>query len=308
VTPVKVGNVVLYVQRAGRKLRELVYVFETDTMAAPDLTLLSSHITQGGVTALVHSKEPYSIVWAVRGDGALLGMTYEREEKVVGWHRHSTDGEIESLAVIPQEDADELWAVVKRTIGGVERRYVEYMTAWTDDMEQEEAFFVDSGLSYSGAPALVFSGLDHLEGQTVHVLADGAVHPACVVTAGQITLEYEASTVHAGLPYTSTLKTMRPEGGSAEGVSQGKTKRLHRAVIRVDRSLGLKVGPDADHLDTVAFREMWDAMDAAPPLFTGDVEIEIDDDYSLEAQIMMQQDLPLPCNILAVMFGLSVHD
>jgi hypothetical protein len=123
VAPVQVDNTVLFLQRAGRKLRELSYQFTTDSYVAPDLTILSEHITFGGITQMDYQEELDSIIWLVRADGTLVGMTYERAQDVVAWHRHitgtnqdTTDGQFESVAVIPHPSAteDQAWIIVKR--------------------------------------------------------------------------------------------------------------------------------------------------------------------------------------------------
>jgi hypothetical protein len=217
-----VGHAVLYVQRSQRKLRELAYNLEIDGYVSPDMTLLSEHITSPGITNMAFQQEPDNILWLVRSDGALLSFTYNRGQEVMSWGRHITDGEIESVACIPGTNQDELWISVKRTINSVTKRYVEYMvdTDWGTD--QEDCFCVDSGLTYSGVATSTLSGLGHLEGKTVAVLANGAVHPSKTVESGQITLDYEVTKAHVGLAYTSKLQTMRLEAGSATGNAQGK--------------------------------------------------------------------------------------
>lgn len=318
IRPLRIGNAVLFMQRAGRKLRELVYQFETDAYVAPDLTLLAEHVSEGGITDIAYQQEPDSVVWCVRADGTLLGLTYDRPQDVVGWHRHIVGGSfgagqavVESVAAIPNPagTADQLWAVVKRTVNGATARYVEFMEDGFDgSTAAEDAFFVDSGLSYSGAAATVMSGLEHLEGQTVSVLADGAVVPDKVVASGQITLPDPATKVHAGLAFTSRLKTMRIEAGAQDGTAQGKTKRIHRATVRLFRTLGLKIGTDAAKLDTVPFRTGADLMDAAPPLFTGDKRVALRGGWNTEGRVVIQQDQPLPMHVIALMPQLQTND
>lgn len=90
--PIQIGNAVLFVQRQKKKIRELAYRFEDDAYLAPDMTLLAEHITGNGVVDVDYAQEPQSIYWAVREDGTLLGLTYQREEDVVAWHRHIIGG------------------------------------------------------------------------------------------------------------------------------------------------------------------------------------------------------------------------
>jgi hypothetical protein len=315
--PVQAGKSVLFVQRSGRKIRELAYLYEVDGFRAPDMTVLSEHITRTGVgTQLAFQQEPQSILWMVRGDGALVGLTYEREQNVIGWHRHTIGGPatgavVESVATIPSADGtrDELWLVVKRTINGGTKRYVEYLTKiFEDDDAQEDAFFVDCGLTYSGAATTSITGLSHLEGETVTVLADGATHPDCTVSGGAITLTRSASKVHVGYGYNMDGATLRLEAGAADGTAQGKTKRIHSVTFRVNQTLGMKYGPSFDSLTPIYFRTSNDPMGSAPPLFTGDKAVEFEGDYDNDAYICWRQDKPLPSTILAVMPQLVTQD
>jgi hypothetical protein len=401
VQPVQVGKAALFVQRAGKKLRDMQYYYDVDGFRAADMTLLSEHITEGGITQLAFQKEPQQIVWAVRGDGALLGMTYERDEESlkVGWHRHFIGGYgdaaqgnavVESVAVIPAADGtrDELWVSVKRHINGGVVRYVEYMNKIFQGSDaHEDAFFVDSGLTYDNPltitnitqanPAVVtstshglsngdkvklsevsgmtevnglsylvanvtantfelttmaganvnstsysayvsggearkkvttISGLDHLEGETVSILADGAVLPDQVVDTGAITLTVPSAVVHIGFGYNSDGKMLRLEAGAQDGTALGKTRRIHRIGFYLYRSLGLDFGMDFDNLTSIKFRSSSDPMGSPPSLFTGIKSEEASFDYDSENQICWRQSQPLPCTILAIMPQMVTQD
>jgi hypothetical protein len=310
VKPVRVGDVLLFFQGQGRKLRELVYRYELDSWVAPDLTILSEHITAPRVLDMAFQQEPDQTVWVVRHDGVLLSMVYEREQEVVGWSKHLTDGLVEAVACIPGEDYWEVWLVVRREINGATRRYVELLMPWNfwTVTELADMFYVDSGLTYDGAPATVISALDHLEGKTVSVLADGAVHVPRVVTAGEITLDQAASKVQVGLPYTSVFKSVKLEAGGQRGPVQGKIKRLSQVILRLHESLGGKVGPDLDNLETMHAREMWDYMDTPSPLFSGDWPVDFRGDYERSGQFMVVQDQPLPLTLCAVMTDLMAFE
>ena len=316
IQPIQVGNATLFLQRAKRKLRELVFSNESDSYVAPDMTILAEHITQGGITAFAYQQEPDSVAWTVRSDGVLSCMTYRREEQVVAWHRHiiggvfgSGNAVVESVAVIPGDlDEDEVYLIVKRTIDGATKRYVERMSGFDFGSDITDAYFVDSGLTYSGSAATTISGLDHLEGQTVSVLADGSVHPNVTVSSGAVTLQRSVTKAHIGLPFTSKVETLRVDGGSALGSSQGKIKRISEVTVRLFRSVGLKVGTSTSELDVVPFRDSGDAMDTATPLFTGDKTVEFRGGYDDDATIVIQQDQPLPMTILAIFPTVSVFD
>jgi hypothetical protein len=315
VQAIKAGRATLFVQRAGRKLRELAYVFEVDGFRAPDLTPLAEHITRGGLGELAYQQEPHSLVWGVRGDGVLVGLTYERDQEVVGWHRHEIGGSfgsgiavVESIAVIPEPSGgyDELWLVVKRTIDGATVRYIEYMTKdFEEGDDQEDMFFVDSGLTYSGAAATVISGLDHLEGETVSILADGAAHPTKVVSGGSITLDREATKAHIGLGYVSDGKNMPWEAGAADGTAQGKIKRAHTCFFRLHNTIGLKYGSSFTDMDEISFRTSAHDTAAPVPLFTGDKLVDWPGDYDVYGQICWRQDKPMSATVLAV--GPQLH-
>lgn len=306
VKPLSIGNIVMFIQKYGRKVRELSYSFADDSYVAPDMAILNEHITKGGILETAYQKEPDQILWAIRADGVLLSMIYERPQEVVGWTRHPTDGLWESVAVIPGLTQDEVWLACNRTVGGVTKRYIELMQPqdWGDD--QEDCFFVDCGLTYDGVPATIFH-LDHLKGKTVAVLADGAFHPNCVVSAGgTITLNAAASVVQAGLSYTPQFKNLRPEAKIQTGTIQTLTKQINKITLRLRDTLGIQIGPDEDNLSDVSFREVGDDMDAPPPLFTGDYPIEYPGGYDKEGQFIIRQNQSLPFCLQAIIMKIDV--
>jgi hypothetical protein len=147
-----VNDIVLFVQRAGTKIRELTYSFEKDGYVAPDLTILAEHVIRG-VNNIAYQQEPTNILWCISQDGTLACMVYERSQSVVGWSRIITDGNFKSVTVIPTPDTEDcVWVVVERTVEGVARHFVEYLASWEWSTEylSEKCFFVDSGLSYDG--------------------------------------------------------------------------------------------------------------------------------------------------------------
>ena len=158
-----VNDIVLFVQRAGTKIRELT----EDPMSisakyiAPDLTILAEHVTKGGIIDIAYQQEPTAIVWCVRSDGVLLGLTYERAQEVVGWHRHLTNegtDAFESVAVNTTTGEDEVWVCVQREIEGETRRYIEYFKPWDWGSDRTDVFFMDSGLSSNHGDAVNITG------------------------------------------------------------------------------------------------------------------------------------------------------
>lgn len=312
-SPALVGYSTLFVQRSGRKLKEAAYNFQQNGYVTSDLTVLSEHITVGSIKQLAWHKEPYVCLWAARGDGVLLGFTFNKEQDVVCWHRHPMPGaEVESIAVIPAPDGtrDELWMIVKMTVNGSTRRYVEYMELGyqTGDNQTYDVFYVDSGATYIGAPTTTISGLGYLEGKTVQILADGATHPDRLVNFGAINLQLPASVVHVGIGYDSVLQTNRIEAGAGDGTAQGKTKRIQKCVFRFMDTLGANVGPDENTLDEIEFRNPNDPMNQPPPIFTGDKLMEWPDGYNFDGYIMVVQDQPLPMTVVAIMPQVHTFD
>ncbi len=385
---ISLGSAILFWERRGHpdnygeRLRELSYNLTYDNYTGVDLTVLAEHACKGGIIDYARQQYPFNILWCARTDGVLVAMTYERDQDVVGWHRHPmTNGLVESVCCIPGANQDDLYMIANRTIGGATKRYIEVSMDfdWGDD--QADCFFVDCGLTYDGTektitgatkanPVVItaashgfsdgdhvklsgvvgmtelnglevvvtnkatntfqcyrpdgltvngtafttyvsggiakemansLSGLDHLEGQVVDVLTDGATHPPCAVVSGGIDLEWYAAKAHVGLHYESVLTTVSLEGGSREGTAQGKNKRVHSASVRFYQTLGGKVGPDEDTLETIGFRTATDTYGNPPALFTGDKEIVFPGGWDTEAKITIVQDQPLPMTVLAVM-------
>jgi len=310
VDAIAAGNSILFLQKAKRKIRELQYNFDTDGYVAPDLTILNDQVTTSGITELAYQQEPDSILWCVREDGQLAGLTYQRSEQVTAWHRHIFGGSFgngnavcETVATISGTlTEDELWVIVKRTINSTTKRYIECFSSFDfDETDATDFKFLDSHLSYSGAATTSISGLSHLEGETVSILADGATHADKVVSSGAITLDRSSTKVVVGLSYDSILQTMRLEGGAAEGTSQGKTKRISKVVLRLFETVGVKVGPSLSNLETVPFRTTSSLLSSpVDTLLAGDKTIEFRDDYNSDGFIFIKQDQPLPCSVLAI--------
>lgn len=322
VAPVIASKSVVFVQRAQRKVREMAYVFEVDGFRAPDMTLLSEHITLPSIDQLAYQEQPQAVVWGVRGDGALLGMSYERDQDVVAWHRHELGGAsnaagneipvVESIAVVPSPDAtrDELYMVVKRYINGATVRYVEYLSKmWEVGDAQEDAFFVDCGWTVTnGSPSASVTGLWHLEGETVGAYVDGTKHVDVTITNGTVTLDRTGTIVTLGYYYNSDGQTMPLEGGAQDGSAQGKVRRLHRVGFWLLDTLGLKIGMDTSTLGEVLFRQWGDNYGKATPLFTGVIRERFEGDYDKLGQAYWRADGPFPATVLAYMPQFQVSD
>lgn len=315
VSPIVVGSSLLYVQRSGRKLLGLDYRLELDSFVPTDLAVLSDRMTRSGILGIAYQGEPYSIIWSFLENGKLVGFTYDKDQDVTGWHRHpvgGTDVAVESVCVGPSVDGsrDQLWAIIKRTINGQTCRYVEIMERpWESPDEdgtggdaQQDAFYVDSGLTYSGGQTQSIFNLGHLERETVQILANGAVQPDQIVMGGQITLTRPATVVQIGLKAPCRLVTMRLEGGGADGTSQGKIKRIDKLVVRfLDTALG-KCGLFGGKLDDIAVRHPSTPMGEPEPFLTSqDVTIDFAGEYETDNRIEIRQDAPVPITVAAIM-------
>jgi hypothetical protein len=317
VAPCQAGASLLYVQRSGKKVREMAYRLASDSYTSQDLTLLSAHLGEPGVTQLALVQEPDPMLFCVRADGVLLAMTYLPEQDVCAFSRIVTDGAVEAACAVFNAAAcrDELWLVVRRSVvlngETLTRRFIETLEPVFAETATDTtgAFFVDAGLSYSGAPVRALSGLGHLAGRVVQILADGAVLPEQTVAPdGGIHLDTPASTVHVGLGFTSVLKPMRLEYSGQRGSAQTRTKRITEVGLRLYRTLGGKVGPDLSRLEPLLYRTSADAMDGPPALFTGDKSVRFPQGWSPDGVLTLAQDQPLPMTVLLIAPTLALNE
>lgn len=315
VPPIQTDNSLLFVQEKGNRVQALRYDALQDVYTSQDMSVLASHLlydttAQSQIQEWAFAQEPFRVIWAVRSDGVLLGFTYMREHEVYAWHRHVTDGAVESVCTITEADdagstVDAVYLVVKRTVGGVDRRYVERMADRVFDTAAD-FWFVDCGLHYSGAPVTSVSGLDHLEGKTVSILGDGSVVPSQVVSGGRVTLDGAYSKVTVGLGYTAQLETLdlEPAGG---GTIQGQMKKIAQVTVRVKDARGIKVGLNQGALSEVKQRAS-ESLGTAMQPFDGDWQISIPSEWNRDGRIFVQQDYPLPCTILDLIPEVNVGD
>lgn len=308
VRPVVVANSILYLQSRGSIIRDLRFDQEIEGFGGRDLTVFAAHLFDGHTIARMdYAQAPQSIVWAVRDDGVLLGLTYLREQDVYGWHRHDTDGDFEDVCVVPEGTEDAVYVIVRRTIDGNTVRYIERLASREIQAFDTDCFFVDSGLSYSGAPATVFAGLDHLEGEVVAVVADGTVlydgdpdganAASFTVSAGTITLAAAASNVHIGLPIRfGDVETLSLDVQGA--AVRDKQKRVGSVTIIVDKSSrSFSAGPDTGNLT----RYELSALETAADEHTGQVEMTLSATFEREGRVFIRQTDPLPLTILGIL-------
>lgn len=315
VRPVTIGGSILYVQTRGSILRNLEFAQQVQGLAGQDLTLFATHLFEGHtIVAVDYQQVPDSIIWCVRDDGVLLGLTYIPDQNIWGWHRHETwtnaaQGLIEDVCVIPEAEEDGVYVVVARVVNGSTVRYIERLNSRIVSTFNADAFFVDAGLSYGGAPAHSFSGLTHLEGQVVAVVADGVVvyngDPAgasaatYTVTGGAITLPgtTTATDVHIGLAIRYPdleLLDLDIQGSNV----RDKQKAVKGLTLLLDRSSrSFLAGPDATKL-TAYKPPAWETTAAQA---TGQFEMRVSSGFTPNGGILIRQVDPLPLTILGVL-------
>ena len=305
VQPIVANNNLVYCAARGGRVRELAYNWQASGFTTNDLSRFNPTMFDGlTIVDMAYQKSPYSVVWAVSSSGDLLSLTYVPEEEVAGWARHTTAGVFESVAVVPEGIEDALYAVVRRTIDGQSVRYIERLADILRG-ELEDAFHVDAGVSYDGSPIdEITSGLDHLEGEEVAILADGAVHPRLTVTGGSVTLEREASVIQLGLPITADIATL-PIVIEMEAAGQGRAKAINKAWLRVYNSSGVLAGPSEDQL--TAYKHRTDEPYGTPPaMLTGELEIVLDAVWGDSGQVLVRQVDPLPLTLVSLTVEVAV--
>ncbi len=307
---------ILYVQAKGSIVRDLSYNFYTNIFTGVDITALSSHLFYGyTITDWTLCEEPFKIIWAVRDDGQMLSLTFMKEQELIGWAHHTTDGDFKSATSVVEAAAagktDALYVVVERTINGQTVKYVERMVDRIFPDGVVDAWCVDAGLQYSGSAATSFSGAEHLAGATVTGLADGVVIPAFTMPSnGRFTLAAAASKVTVGLAYTAMLKTLALNLG--EPTVQGKRKREVAVTIRLSNALGLQIGRTLDTLvdmqDLIVGNLGSVSGETVSDLITGDARTIIDPLWDTFGQYYIVQPSPLPASVLGVIPEVIIGD
>lgn len=289
IRPVRVGTEIMFIQRAGRKLYAVAY--DPDSFvsySANDMTVLAEHITAGGVTDMAYQQQPDAFIWLVRADGVAVTMAIDRAQDVIAWSRQVTDGKYESIATIPSESDDVVYALVNRIVNGQPVRFVEVF---------DSSLYTDAavtGTSDSGAKT--WAGLSHLEGRAVDVVADGAVMPQATVSGGKITLSRDAKKVEIGLHFETSIRTLTQEVPTSEGTTQNARKRTSEVTLRFLETTGAECDGQV-----IPFRTFGPKILNQPaPLFTGDHYMGKLGWERGEDTLLIQQRQPLPFHLLAI--------
>ena len=299
VQPVIVNSSIIYAAERGGHMWELGYNWQASGFVTGDMCLRAAHLFENrDITSIALAKAPFPVIWAVTSDGALLGCTYVPEQGIGAWHRHDTKGgTFESVACVAEGDEDTLYAVVRRTVNGSQRRYIERMHPRQFE-SAVDAFFVDCGISDTYAtPQNHVDDLSHLEGLEVAILADGKVMPRATVRNGSVRFPDAARRVTVGIPIDADIQTLPVALQSNDGgYSQGANKNVVRQYVRVYRSQGLKVGPTFDRM-AIHKPRTFEPYGTPPALKSEELEVMLPAQWSDSGTVCIRQDQPLPLTI-----------
>lgn len=301
VQPVVVNNSALYAANRGGHLRECGYSYEAGGFVTNDVCVRANHLFDNlEIYDLAYAKAPFPIVWAVSSAGNLIAFTYIPEQQVGGFSSIETQGVFESCTVVSESEEDALYVVVRRTINGETKRFVEKMHQ-IKFTSIAETMRLDCAGTYRGTAKKEISGLDWLEGETVSILADGGVEPPQKVVNGTITLEKEASLVHVGLSFNSDMQSLPltvsglPDGSYASG----HKKNVKSVELRVVNSSGFSAGPSFEKLSDYPARSTEFAGDPPDPS-TGSIGVEVRPQWSRDGQVCIRQSNPLPLKVISL--------
>lgn len=298
VQPVVLHNRLIFGAAQGGHLFQMAWSEAGGGYISDDLCERASHLFDGyGVVQLAAQRSPWPMVWGVSSSGKLLGVTFVPGQEVLAWHQHDTDGVIESVSVGRDGGQEFVYLVVRRTINGATKRYVERMRS-PSETTLADSWFVDCGLRYTGAPASTISGLGHLEGKTVAVFADSKKQTPKVVVGGQITLDAAASQVLVGLPIVAEWQT-RPAMFAIEAYGEGRPKSVTKVFMRVQASAAFDVGPALDNMSRPH-------QIADGEVYSGIVDVLVPSEWTWGGQVFVRQADPLPLSIVSFSAEMAV--
>ena len=287
VGPVLVGNRVLFVSSGGAAVREWVYDYTTCSYTGQDVTLRAKHLFAGQtLTQLAFTHEPDPVLWCVTQSGDLRTLTYIPDGNIYAWTHQQTQGEWVSVC----ELNGTVWLAVRRK-GGI---FIEKMLPRPTDTDPCSPVFLDSSVSYVFDTAQTeLTGLSHLEGQKINVLADGNVCHGLTVTGGKVTLPFAVQRAHAGLAYQSEITTL------PLAQAQGEKHRLVSVGVCVLNSRGGKIGTEKNAL-TPLVQRTHEAYNAPIALQTRVFEVALADRHQTAPSLVVRQEEPLPLTVLAL--------
>lgn len=300
VAPAIIGSRVLYIQDVGCTVRDLAYTFESANYSGNNISLLANHLFRNyEITQIAYAQEQDSVLWCVRDDGILLGLTYMKDQDVWGWHRHATKGKYESVCTIPGKLQTEVYFVVKRTINGVEKRFIERMAYRMPTEKSEDSYFVDCGISFN-TKGVNKVNVCHLAGEDVAILADGNVLPTLKVGLdGDVELGANYKKVQIGLPYRSRLETLGLDLQLNDGSAQSRKKKLSAVSILMKDTRGGWVGVNNNKMSEMKMRTN-ENYGEPTRIRTGEYKQVISSSYDTDSIVVVEQRDPIPLTILSI--------
>ena len=313
VPPIVANYDVLYVQSKGSAIRDLAFNIYFNTFTGADISTVASHLFYSyTIDEWCWAEQPFYNVYSIRNDGAIIMLTFLKEQEFVGWTHYTTQGDFKSVTSVTEPTdlagtVDAVYTVVERNVNGNVVQYIERFAERAYPNGVSDAWSVDAGLQYSGAAVTTFSGAEHLAGLTVTGLADGQVIPPFTMPVnGQFTLATAASKVTVGIGYTCKLQTLAIDTG--DGAIQGRLKRLVSIDVKVKDTLNLYAGSSFNRLVQIKdlirgnVSSMLTGQDnqVVSDLVTGDARITMDPTYTIPGQVCIQQSDPIPATILGL--------
>lgn len=301
VQPQMVNNNVLYCAARGGHVRELAYNYNAGGYITGDVSIRAPHLFSENdpVVELALTKSPDQILWAVKQSGSLLGFLYVPEQSVGAWFEYTTEGAFEAAAVVQEGLNDYLYVIVRRTINGTIKRFVERQLV-RDDTEPGSGLFLDCAAEFRPDTAsATVTGLTWLAGATVTAVTDGAVHHELVVGSdGTLTLPNAALRAWIGLPYQTVVQTLPVAiQVSDNSLGRGHVKNVNRVAMRVYRTTGFEAGPDAQHLRPFKVRRN-EQYGAVPTLRSGEIELALDGSWQVDGAFVVKQSEPAPFTLI----------
>lgn len=322
VPPITANFDILYVQAKGSIVRDSAYNIYANVYTGTDISAFASHLFYGyTVDEWAWAEEPFKICWAVRSDGTMLTLTFLKEQEFIGWaHSTTVGGLFKSVATVVEDtatagDIDAVYTVVERTVVSQTLKYIERLAERTFDNGVEDAWCVDCGINYTGAPATNFTGGEFLAGLTVTGLADGEIIPPFVMNAtGNFTLAAAASKVTVGIAFTCKLQTLPLDMG--DPTIQGKVKKINAVTVRVAEALGLQIGGEFANITAmkdlvignVSSMLVGQNSQVVTDLVDGDARTFLDPRFTVPGQYCIQQSVPMPATVLGLISDYTVGD
>ncbi len=328
IMPVAVGAHLFFVDRYGLSLRDLMYNYYNDGYDQTDMSLLGKHLFTSRLVAMSYQEVPDKVLWCLMGDGTLSALTFSAEQEVAAFSRHDFSGKVESIVVIPnlKDCRDELWIEVCRVINGSVVRSVEWLDAgmpvyplngkvssnrfeqerYWRDYTLEKAMYLDGAVVFErgyGDESEVIRGLNHLEGELVSLFADGVVLENQLVIQGQVSIKKTFTRVVVGKAVESQYIPQSIYLGSEASSGIGERQRINHVMLMLYLSGGGKIGQDEKSLCEILYRNVDEKMNTPRALFTGCKEVLFNGATNVlekSAQILIENDSPLPMNILAI--------